>query len=319
MKIAYSILPIGNVLRVWAPDSPQARAMFNLGIEASIILVVIFAIVAGAIVYALMRYRWREGEKDPQQFAGNRTVELVWTAIPCGIVGVLFTMTVRTMNMSDPPPAPEPDLVVTGHQWWWEVRYPKLGVVTANEIHIPVGQALSVRLDATDVLHEFWVPELARKITAVPGHPNHIWLQTDKPGTYLGICSEFCGTQHAWMRFLVVAESPADFAIWEKAQLQPAATPASGSAANGLALFEKRSCVSCHAINGSTAHAGVGPDLTHFASRRQLGSGIAENTPGNIRRWLTDPQQVKPGVKMPNFKFTDEQVGQLADYLETLK
>ena len=304
---------------MWAPDSPHARAIFNLGIETSIILVAIFAIVVGAIAYSLMRYRWREGEKDPEQFGGNRKVELVWTAIPCGIVGVLFTMTVHTMNLSDPPPAPEPDLVVIGHQWWWEARYPKLGVVAANEIHIPVGRAFSVRLDATDVLHEFWVPELARKITAVPGHPNHIWLQTDKPGTYLGICSEFCGTEHAWMRFLVVAESPAEFAAWEKTQLRAAATPASGSAANGLALFEKKSCVSCHAINGSTASAGVGPDLTHFASRRQLGSGIAENTPENLHRWLTDPQQVKPGVKMPNFKFTGEEVGQLVDYLETLK
>ena len=316
---ASPILPLGSVLRVFDPGSPQARAIFNLGIESSVILVIIFAIVAGIIVYALMRYRWREGEADPQQFAGNRTVELVWTAIPCVIVAVLFTLTARTMSASDPAPAPAPDLVVTGHQWWWEARYPKLGVVAANEIHIPVGQALSLELDSTDVLHEFWVPELARKITTVPGHPNHIWLQADKAGTYLGICSEFCGTQHAWMHFLVVAESPAEFEAWQKAQLQPAAPPPAGSAADGLALFEKTSCVSCHAINGTSAHAAVGPDLTHFASRRQLGSGIVDNTPANLRRWLADPQQVKTGVKMPNFKFTDAQVTQLVDYFETLK
>ena len=152
----------------------------------------------------------------------------------------------------------------------------------------------------------------------MPDHPNHIWLQADQPGTYLGICSEFCGTQHAWMHFLIVAEPPAQFAAWEQAQLPPAA-PASGSAAQGLALFQEYSCVSCHAINGTAAEARVAPDLTHFASRRKLGAGMADNTPENLRRWLTDPQQVKPGVKMPNFKFTTKQLTQLVDYFETLK
>jgi len=166
-----------SVLRVLDPDSPQARAIFGLGVVSSIIFAIIFAIVTGIILYALMRFRWREGEPDPDQLAGNRTVEILWTAIPCVIVGVLFTLTARTMNVADPEPAPTPDLIVTGHQWWWEVRYPASGVVTANEIHIPVGKALSVRLDSVDVLHEFWVPELSRKLTTVPGHPNHLWLQ----------------------------------------------------------------------------------------------------------------------------------------------
>jgi len=308
-----------HVLRVLNPDSPQARSIVDLGIVSGLIFAIIFVIVGGIIVYGLMRFRWREGEPDPHQLAGNHTVEIVWTAIPCLIVVVLFALTARTMNLADPPPAPEPDLVVTGHQWWWEARYPKSGVVVANEFHIPVGQAISVRLESTDVLHEFWVPELARKITAVPEHPNHIWLQADQPGTHLGSCSEFCGTEHAWMHFLVVAESQAEFDAWEKAQLQPAAQPAGGEAAKGLALFQRTSCVSCHAINGTTANGRVGPDLTHFASRRQLGAGIADNTPENLRRWLADPQRVKQGVKMPDFKFTDEQVTQLAAYFETLK
>ena len=168
--------PFATVLQVFHPDSPQARAIFDLGIEASVVFAAIFAIVAGIIIYALMRFRWREGEPDPPQLAGNKTIEIIWTAIPCVIVVALFALTARTMNSSDPDPAPAPDLIVIGHQWWWEAHYPKSGVVVANEIHIPVGRALSVRLDSTDVLHEFWVPELARKITAVPGHPNHIWL-----------------------------------------------------------------------------------------------------------------------------------------------
>jgi cytochrome c oxidase subunit 2 len=166
---AYLFLAQGSVLRVLNPGSPQARSIFNLGIVAAIIFALIFVIVAGIIVFALMRFRWREGEPDPHQLAGNRKIEIVWTAIPCVIVVALFALTARAMRLSDPPPAPEPDLVVTGHQWWWEARYPKSGVVVANEFHIPVGKPMSLRLEAADVLHEFWVPELARKITAVPG------------------------------------------------------------------------------------------------------------------------------------------------------
>ncbi|MEO6876392.1 MAG: cytochrome c oxidase subunit II [Opitutaceae bacterium] len=319
-----SILPssgalFATILKVLSPGSPQARSIFNLGVETSVILAAIFAIVAGIIVYALMRFRWREGEPDPHQTAGNTKIEIVWTVIPCLIVVALFALTARTMASADPPSVGAPDVIVTGHQWWWEVRYPGAGVVTANEIHIPVGRPISVQLRSADVLHEFWVPELARKITAVPGHPNHIWIEADKPGAYLGVCSEFCGTQHAWMHFLVIAESAAEFAAWQQAQLHPALRPAERVAAKGLALFEQTSCVSCHAIKGTAARANVGPDLTHFASRRQLGAGIVDNTPQNLRRWLADPQQVKPGAKMPDFKFTDEQLTQLVAYFETLQ
>jgi len=224
-KGAHVIPQLGAILRVFEPGSPQTRAIFDLGLVSAVILALIFAVVAGIIVYALMRSRWREGESDPHQLAGNKTVELVWTAIPCAIVLALFTLTARTMSLSDPAPAPDPDLIVIGHQWWWEARYTNTGAVVANEIHIPVGRALSIRLESTDVLHEFWVPELARKITAVPGHPNHIWIEADKAGTYLGVCSEFCGTEHAWMRFLVIAEPPAQFDAWEQAQLQPSVRP----------------------------------------------------------------------------------------------
>ena len=307
------------MLTVFDPQSPQAREIVHLAAVCGIILAAIFIIVSGMIVYALMRCRWREGEADPKQVAGNKTVELVWTAIPCLIVVTLFVLTWRTMAASDPPPAPEPDIVITGHQWWWEVRYPKSGVVTANEIHIPAGKALSVRLEAADVLHEFWVAELTRKMTNVPGHPNHVWLQADRPGTYLGVCSEFCGTQHAWMRFTVVAESPAEFGAWESAQLAPARIPAGGSSAAGLALFLRMTCVNCHAIGGTSASGVAAPDLTHFASRRMFGAGIAQNGRDNLRRWLADPHQIKPGVRMPDYKFNDEQLTHLVDYLETLQ
>ena len=311
---------IADVVKVFNPQSPQTRAIFDLAIVVIIVMVVIFAVVVGIVLYALLGSpRWREGERDPEQGEGNKTVEIVWTAIPLAIVAILFVLSARTMGIADPSAPPKPDILVIGHQWWWEARYASSGAVVANEIHIPVGKALALRLDSADVLHEFWVPELARKMTTVPGHPNHIWIQADKPGTYLGFCSEFCGIQHAWMHFLIVAEAQEEFQKWEQTQLVPASTPVSDNAKKGLALFEQMSCVNCHAIKGTIATARVGPDLTHFATRKQLGGGIAANTPENLRRWLRDPQQVKIGVKMPNFKFTDEQVTQLADYIETLK
>jgi cytochrome c oxidase subunit 2 len=303
---------------VFQPDSPQARGIFNLGVIVAVILGIIYVIVGGVIVFALMRFRWREGEPDPSQVAGNKRIEIIWTAIPAVIVIMLFILTARTMTISDPPPAPKPDIVVIGHQWWWEYRYPDTGVIAVNELHIPVGKPLSLRLEATDVLHEFWVPELTRKMTAVPGHPNHIWLQADKPGTYLGICSEFCGTQHAWMHFYVIAEPQEDFDKWTQAQLLPAPAPG-GEAAKGLALFEQLSCGSCHAVKGTPANARVAPDLTHIASRREIGACIINNTPDNLHRWLVNPQNVKPGALMPNFNLTDEQVNQLVAYFETLK
>ena len=309
-----------DVVKVFNPQSPQARAIFDLAVVVIVVMVLIFAVVVGIVVYALLRFpRWREGQPEPEQGKGNKTIEIVWTAIPLAIVTMLFVLSARTMGTSDPPPPPKPDILIIGHQWWWEARYSNSGAVVANEIHIPVGKPLALRLDAADVLHEFWVPELARKITTVPGHPNHIWIQADQAGTYLGFCSEFCGTQHAWMHFLLVAEPQQEFRKWEQAQLAPASAPSTENAQKGLALFQQMSCVNCHAIKGTIASATIGPDLTHFASRKQLGAGIAANTPENLRRWLHDPQQVKIGVKMPDFKLNNEQATQLADYIETLK
>jgi cytochrome c oxidase subunit II len=224
------------------------------------------------------------------------------------------------MNRADPPPAPSPDLVVTGHQFWWQVDYPGSGAITANEIHIPTGKPLSVRLESKDVLHEFWVPKLTRKMTNVPGQPNHIWLQADKPGTYIGQCSEFCGTQHAWMRIVVVADEPSKFEEWQRAQLLPGQAPTNDATTKGLALFQTSTCINCHAIRGvAGADLRVAPDLTHVGSRKQLGAGILENTPANMRLWLKSPQHIKPGALMPDFNLTDEQLDQLSAYLSSLQ
>src|SRR5467141_5438147 len=234
------------------PQSPQARAIYDLAIPSTVVFALIFVIVTGAIIYAIFRFRGRAGEPDPKQIPGNRKVEIAWTIIPFLIVILLLVMTLNAMNRADPPPAPSPDLVVTGHQFWWQVDYPASGVVTANEIHIPAGKPLSVRLDSKDVLHEFWVPKLTRKMTTVPGQANHIWLQADKPGVYIGTCSEFCGKQNAWMRILVVAEELSKFEEWQQTQLQPGLTAKTAGAAKGLALFQTSTCINCHAIRGVT-------------------------------------------------------------------
>jgi cytochrome c oxidase subunit II len=310
-------MPNSNALD---PQSPLARAIYDLGIVSTIVFALIFVIVTGAITFSIFRFRTRPGEPDPRQILGNRKVEIAWTIIPFLIVIFLFVITLSAMNRGDPPPAPSPDLVITGHQFWWEVDYPGSGVITANEIHIPTGKRLSVRLESKDVLHEFWVPKLTRKESNVPGQPNHIWIQADKPGDYIGQCSEFCGTQHAWMRILVVADEPAQFEQWQRTQLSPAQAPTNGAALKGQELFRTSSCINCHAINGVPgANLRVAPDLTHVGSRKQLASGMIDNTPANMRLWLKSPQHIKPGALMPDFSLTDEQLDQLATYLSTLK
>jgi cytochrome c oxidase subunit II len=310
-------MPSSNALD---PQSPLARAIYDLGMVSSVVFLLIFVIVTGAITFSIFRFRTRTGEPDPTQIQGNRKVEIAWTIIPFLIVIFLFVITLSAMNRADPPPAPSPDLVITGHQFWWQVDYPGSGVITANEIHIPTGKALSVQLESADVLHEFWVPKLTRKMSNVPGQPNHIWLQADKPGAYIGQCSEFCGTQHAWMRILVVADEPAQFEEWQRAQLKPAPAATTDITAKGLALFQTSTCINCHAIRGvAGADLRVAPDLTHVGSRKQLASGMIDNTPANMRLWLKSPQHIKPGAMMPDFTFTDEQLDQLSAYLSSLR
>jgi cytochrome c oxidase subunit 2 len=303
---------------IFDPASPEAHAIARLFFVSLAICAAIFAVVAGLAAYNLIRFRARGTEGEPRQVHGNKRLEIVWTAVPALILVVLFSLTVRAMQVADPPLSGRPDLVVVGHQWWWEVRYPASGIVTANEIHIPVGRPWSVQLDSADVLHEFWVPQLTRKMTTVPMAGNHVWIQADREGTYEGLCSEFCGTQHAWMRFQVIAESAADFAAWQRGQERPSAR-AAGAAALGRNIFTEMTCVNCHAIAGTDARGTAGPDLTHLASRRYIGARIALNTPENLRRWLQDPQQVKPGAKMPNFKLTAGQIDALVAYFETLR
>ena len=275
----------------------------------------IFALVAVLIALVILRFR-DDGKRKASQTEGNTKLEIAWTIAPVLVLVALLALTVRAMNGSDPDADREPDIVVTAHQWWWSARYAS-GAIVANEIHIPVGKPLVVGIESADVVHDFWVPELARKIDAVPGRSSKIWMQADAPGTYVGACAEYCGVQHAWMRILVVAESEADFAAWEKKTLTPPPAPVAEDAARGAKLFASMTCIKCHNIGNDGAS--VAPDLTHIASRTTLGAGVAPNNPTTLAHWLKSPGDVKPGCHMPDANLSDQDTSDLVAYFETLQ
>jgi len=306
---------------VFSPASPQAQAITHLSLVVGIVMLAILVLITFLVLYAVVRFRHRPGAPEPRQVFGNSRLEKTWTIGALVIVTFLFALTIRTMHHSDRTPSPgeKPNLIVIAHQWWWEVRYPQSGVVTANEIHIPVDKAWLVQLETADVIHDWWVPDLGRKIDAIPGHPNHFWLQADKPGTYSGSCAEYCGAGHAWMRIRVIAQPEAEFEAWEQRQLAIPAQPAAGDAQQGRELFGKLTCINCHSVAGTPAKGDIGPDLTHVASRETLAAGRLKDTPENLGEWISNPQAYKPGAHMPNFNFTPTQVHNLVAYLETLK
>ncbi|MCL5670394.1 MAG: cytochrome c oxidase subunit II [Acidobacteria bacterium] len=306
---------------VFSPASPQASAIAHLSIFVGIVMVAILLLVTGLVFYAIVRFRRRPGGTEPRQVFGNSRMEKIWTFGALAVVTLLFVMTIRTMHRADPAPSPgeKPNLIIIAHQWWWEAHYTKSGVVAANDIHIPTGKAWLVRLESADVIHDWWVPDLGRKIDAIPGHPNRFWIEADKPGIYRGTCAEYCGAEHAWMRIRVVAQPTAEFQAWEQHQLEVPAPPTSGAAAQGLQLFDRLTCGDCHRVAGTSAQADIGPDLTHVASRATLAAGRLQNTPENLAKWISDPQAYKPGAHMPDFNFTPQQVHNLVAYLETLK
>jgi cytochrome c oxidase subunit 2 len=213
----------------------------------------------------------------------------------------------------------KPDIVVVAHQWWWEMHYPDYKLITANELHIPVGKRLLMRVESADVIHDWWVPALGRKIDAVPGRLNYNWIEANAPGDYEGTCSEYCGMQHAWMRIKVIAQPPAEFQKWIAHQQQIPPLPTDSVAQRGALLFQNMACANCHRIAGTPAESHIGPDLTHLASRETILSGMLPNTPENLQRWLKNPQKIKEGAHMPDFRLSPEQIKDLTTYLEALK
>jgi len=295
------------------PASPQALATKHLFEFILWLGAGVFVLVAALVLIAVVRFRHRPGAPEPPQEEGKPKWEIVWTVAAALLLVVILIPTIITMRLVDPPVGShQPDLEVIGHQWWWEVRYPRAGVITANEVHIPTGRPLLVHLESADVIHDFWVPQLARKMNLTPGYPQNIWLQANAPGTYTGACVEFCGVEHAWMRIAVIAQTPDAFQVWLREQARPAPDPTAPEAVAGLHLFRQLTCDSCHAVG-----VAVGPDLGHFATRDTLAAGRTANTPEALARWLADPNALKPGVLMPNFHLTEDQVRALVAYLET--
>lgn len=304
----------------FSPHSAQAQsiaAVFSLWL---VIAAIIFLIVAAGVTYAIARFRARtHADGEPRQIFGSPRLEIAWTVIPLLIVTGLFVATVRVMIAVDAPQDTDrsPQVVITGHQWWWEARYPN-GMVVPWDIHIPSGHRLRARIESADVIHDFWVPELARKMDAVPGRWGYIWLEADTPGPYSGTCAEFCGAEHAWMRFRVMADPQPAYDAWVQREIQPSPEP-TGIAADGAKLFQSRKCADCHTVTATAPSSGKAPSIAHIASREYLAGGISPNTPDNLMLWLTDPQAAKPGNRMPNTALTADERRALLAFLESLR
>jgi len=282
--------------------------------------VVVFVLVEGALIVAILRFRERPGGPEPKATHGNTLLEISWTLAPAVVLVLIAIPTIKTIWDVDRPARGE-SLVVeaVGHQWWWEFRYPDLGIVTANELHIPVGEQIDVRLTSADVIHSFWFPRLGGKRDVIPGHETQIWFTADSAGLYLGQCAEFCGLSHALMKMELVAESPADFQAWVETQRAEAMVADSVSFAEGSQAFMRGGCIACHTVRGTIAQGVIGPDLTHVGSRRRIAAGILENTPENMERWITNSRGVKPGSLMVVPELDDETLRSIVEYLQGLE
>src|SRR6266550_1987250 len=302
-------------------DSIRHLSHFVLGITG-----LIFLVVFSLLSYVVVRFRRRvaDAEREPAQVYGSTQIELAWTIIPILIVVVLFLATARVIHAVQDAPKPPGAVEVTaiGHQFWWEFRYPGLGIVTANELHIPVSDPAHptptfLKLLSADTDHSFWIPQLAGKTDLIPNHPNSMWMDPHRTGIFLGQCAQYCGTQHAKMLLRVSVDTPEDFGAWVRAQQSPAIQDEKVAA--GRRVFETTACINCHAVGGSAANGRFGPDLTHLMSRETIASGAAENTKENLRLWIQKPDAIKPGSLMPAMQLNDEDLDALVNYLETLQ
>lgn len=316
----------GTPTNIFAPQATPAHTIFGLSLLVIAIVTTIFLAVGGLLLYALVRFRSRPGDDaaEPRQVYGSNQVEVLWTVIPVLILVVLFLATIRVIGETERArkPADALDVVVLGHQFWWEYRYPKQGFVTANELHIPVSPIQSPRptyltMSSVDVDHSFWVPRLAGKMDLIPNKTNVMWLDPHTPGLYLGQCAQYCGMEHAKMLIRVYVDTPAQFAAWVKAQKQPAVEDPRVAA--GKEIFLHTACVNCHTVRGTSAHGTFGPDLTHMASRDTIASGSVKNTPANLRQWIEDPDSLKMGSLMPKMNLSPHDLDQITAYMASLR
>ena len=315
--------------------------------------VVVFVLVEGALLYVILRYRGKPTDGEVRQVHGNTTLEIIWTAIPALILAMIAVPTVRAIFRTYEVPRGEAMLVeVIGHQWWWEFRYPEYGVTTANELHVPTGRVVTLKMKTVDVLHSFWLPQLAAKRDVFPDRATTLWFRADSAGYYSGQCAEFCGVQHGRMGFHVAATSPAEFDAYiaglrgtgapvpaDTSARTPAATAAAGAtvtslgaaaqqaapaapdtttpAGKGAKLFATRGCIGCHTLDATSKATMIGPNLANVGGRRYIGAGTLLNNDENLARWIFNPQLIKHGVLMQPMGLTMDEARQVAAYLRT--
>jgi cytochrome c oxidase subunit 2 len=308
----------GDSLSVLEPSGPAARSIADLGWFLTWSGGAIYVVVMGILLFALLRRRTQASRAADLQ--GLRMVLAGGVVAPAIILLVVFGFTLSTLRALSTPAIDEALRIrVVGHQWWWEVQYTQQQFETANELHIPVGHPVQITLESEDVIHSFWAPSLHGKLDLVPGSTNTFWIQADEAGSYWGECAEFCGVQHANMRFVVIAEPWEAYAAWIARQQQPAAEPEDPLARQGQEVFLSATCVECHTVRGTHATGDLGPDLTHLADRSMLAAGTVANNRGNLGGWISDPQHIKPGSLMPSTNLTGDELQALLAYLATLE
>ena len=318
---------IRAIQNIFDPLSAPAETLYQISYLVLAVCAGIFLVVGGLLTYAIIRYRRRGPEDDheePPQVYGSAAIELAWTVPPILIVVMLVLVTARTIGEIQHPKLSDnaEEVRIIGHRYWWEVHYPKHDVVTANEIHVPLSSKnnhvpTQMVLESADVIHGFWVPQLNGKTMLVPNYRNTMWIEPFATGIYLGNCTVLCGQQHANMLIRVIVDAPDVYQKWLESQKK--ALAADPQTEQGQKDFIASSCGTCHTIADTKANGTFGPDLTHFASRATLGSGVAPNDETNLRSWLHDPQILKPGCLMPNMQLSDRQVDAILTYLRTLK
>ncbi len=338
--LAISLLAFVVIAASCSTGSPQStfdavgevsRKQLNLFYIIFWAAAVVFVFVEGLLLVAVIKFRRKRGQGDPEQIHGSHKLEIVWTVIPAIILAVIAVPTITTLvDLSSPPEGDALNVTVVGHQWFWEFQYPDLGIVTANELHIPTGKVINFTLQSKDVIHSFWVPKLAGKQDVIPNRDGSLWFIADEPGTYFGQCAEFCGVAHAQMRLRVIAQSPDEFEKWATDFLRPALDP-KGLAKDGAQLFTEKGCIACHTVKDNPVARGViGPSLTHFGLRSTIAAGVMEDDRfgENLTRWLTDPEEVKPGNIMgrnaplyndPGQVMTNKEIAALVVYLRGLE
>jgi cytochrome c oxidase subunit 2 len=303
----------------------KATPVVSLTWGVLVISVAVVAIIAVLLIAAIWRHPsriWVQGEKT-ELLPDTGGLNWLWIGAGLSTLALLFTIiwTVKVLaDIEGPSSKPAVTIEVTGRQWWWQVRYLSSDVshqfLTANEIHIPVGQPVRLKLIGGDVIHSFWVPQLAGKMDAIPGQTNETWIEAAAPGIYKGQCTEYCGVQHARMALLVMADPPAEFQAWWARQLTAPPT-AQGAAAAGQADFQTH-CANCHTVRGTEAEGAVGPDLSHLMRRSTIASGVLPNDGPTLARWIADPQSLKPGSLMPAPSLSETELADIHAYLKTL-